>query len=391
MSSEPAEERTEKATPKRMKEVRKEGSLQKSQDLGAWAGIGICVALIPFTFSRATDALHEQIAGITHVVKNPEPESALELFNTAMRAPIIVLLPLLIAVFIVAILANVAVGGLTFSTARLKPKFKQFNLLKGLKNMFSMMALWNGAKALLKTIVIGVVLYTVVQHMTPLLLGAGGLSLGNLIEAAKYGINRMLWTAIAAGIVLAAIDILVVMKRNRKKTRMTKKEVRDENKNTEGDPLLKGHIRSRQLAMSRNRMISNVSDADVVLVNPTHVAVALKYVPGEGAPRLVAKGSGLIAHKIKEQAIQHSVPIVQDIPLARALHGACDIGHEVPEALFTAVAQVLAFVMTLKRHGSAMTSVHTMATATDVPDDMYTVDDDTDPDTTTAPSRDTTP
>lgn len=144
---------------------------------------------------------------------------------------------------------------------------------------------------------------------------------------------------------------------------MTLKEVRDENKNMEGDPLIKSQRRSRQLAMSRNRMIAAVADSDVVLVNPTHVAVALKYEPGKSAPRVVAKGAGTIATRIREEAGSRQVPMVRDIPLARALHASCELGQEIPPDLYNAVARILAFVMALKSRGSAA-GVHTMAPQT---------------------------
>jgi flagellar biosynthetic protein FlhB len=132
---------------------------------------------------------------------------------------------------------------------------------------------------------------------------------------------------------------------------MTLKEVKDENKNSEGDPLVKSQRRSRQLAMSRNRMIAAIAGADVVLLNPTHLAVALKYEPGKSAPKVVAKGSGTIAARIREEADTHGVPMVRDIPLARALHAACEIGQEIPAELYTSVARVLAFVMQLAARG----------------------------------------
>lgn len=170
-----------------------------------------------------------------------------------------------------------------------------------------------------------------------------------------------------AGIALAIADVVVIMKRNKKKTRMSKFEIKQENKQQEGDPQLKGAIRSKQIAMSRNRMIADVASADVVLVNPTHVAVALRYEAGKGAPRVVAKGSGHVAARIREVAAEKRVPMVEDVPLARALHGACEIGQEVPADLFTAVAQVLAFVMALKRRGGAGAGIRTMPVPTIVP------------------------
>jgi flagellar biosynthetic protein FlhB len=223
-----------------------------------------------------------------------------------------------------------------------------------------MQALWEGVKALLKTAVVGGVLYAVVQTMTPVLMSAGGLSVSTLLKAASDGASMLLQSAVLAGIGLAIADFYVVMMRNRKKTRMTKKEVKDENKNSDGDPLIKSQRRARQLAMSRNRMIAAVAGADVVMVNPTHFAIAIKYEPGKSAPRVVAKGAGQIAARIREQAETDKVPIVKDIPLTRALHSACELGDEIPAELYTAVARVLAFVMALKARGSAAGGVHTV-------------------------------
>ncbi|BAS14030.1 flagellar biosynthetic protein FlhB [Arthrobacter sp. Hiyo8] len=177
--------------------------------------------------------------------------------------------------------------------------------------------------------------------------------MSGILSAAVGGIGSLIQFAVLAGLVLAAADIFVVMRRNRKKTRMSKKEIKDENKNSDGDPLIKSQRRSRQLSMSRNRMIGAIADADVVIVNPTHVAVALKYDAGKAAPRVVAKGAGVIAARIREEAEATSVPMVQDIPLARALHSACELGQEIPVELYRAVAGVLAFVMSLKARGAA--------------------------------------
>jgi flagellar biosynthesis protein FlhB len=143
----------------------------------------------------------------------------------------------------------------------------------------------------------------------------------------------------------------VVRHQTMKKLKMSQYEIKQEHKNSEGDPHVKAQRRATQMAMSRNRMMSEVAEADVLLINPTHVAVALKYEPQRGAPRVVAKGSGEMATRLRARAEECRVPMVQDIPLARALHGSCDIGQEVPAQLFTAVARVLAFVMHLSSRG----------------------------------------
>ncbi|SDC85352.1 flagellar biosynthetic protein FlhB [Sanguibacter gelidistatuariae] len=367
MSGGDSGEKSEKATPKRMKEVRKDGSLQKSQDLSSWLGIGAAAVMLPTVLSNAGAAASKQLMQVRDVIANPDPLVLVDLLGAALDTILHSLTPLLIVVVLAAIIANAAQGGIHISTKKLKPRFSQFNIAKGIKNTFGAQSLWQGAKALAKTAVVGGVLYLAIQNLMPVLLTAGGLSVAALLTAAGGGIATLLWSAVAAGIALAVADIIVIIRRNRKKTRMSRYEIKQENKSSEGDPQLKGAIRSKQLSMSRNRMISSVADADVVLVNPTHVAVAIKYEAGTGAPRVVAKGAGHVATRIREKAAEARVPMIEDIPLARALHGACEIGQEIPAELYTAVAQVLAFVMALKRRGGGTDGIRTMSTPTLVP------------------------
>lgn len=351
-------ERTEQATPKRMKEVRSKGQLSRSEDLTAWVGVGVAGMMMPSTIQRGAQAGSEGLLSVGTITQNPDPGLALHLLGEGLAALGFILGPLLGAVAGVVLLTAAVQGGIHFK--KFKGKFEQFNLITGLKRVFGTQALWQGAKALLKTTVVGLVLYGVIQGLMPVLTTAGGLPVASVLEAAGSGTASLLQAAVAAGLALAVADIFVVQKRNRKRTRMTKKEVRDENKNMEGDPLIKSQRRSRQLMMSRNRMIAAVADADVVLVNPTHVAVALKYEPGKSAPRVVAKGAGTIAARIRSEAETKQVPMVQDVPLARAIHSACELGQEIPPDLYNAVARILAFVMALKSRGSA-SGLHTMA------------------------------
>lgn len=346
-------EKTEKATPKRMKELRRDGSLQRSQDMSAWVGVAAAVLTLPMVLSSASKAAREQFAQIAVFAQQPDELLASEALREAMLSMLFTLAPMLGAVALAAVVSAAAQGGIHFAPKKLKPDFKHFNPVSGLKRVFGMQAIWNGVKAALKAAAIGIVLYQVVQGLVPLLLGSGAHSLESLIDTTIGGVNNLVRTAVIAGLALAGLDMIVVAKRNRKQTRMSLKEIKDENKQSEGDPQLKAAIRSRQIAMSRNRMMAEVTRADVVLVNPTHVAVALRYEPGTGAPRVVAKGRGHVAAKIRQIAADKNVPMVQDIPLARALHAACELGQEIPPHLYTAVAKVLAFVMALKRRGAA--------------------------------------
>lgn len=364
MSNEPSGERTEQATPQRMKKVREEGKLQRSQDISAWIGLGAAALMIPMVFNGATDLAQEAVLRVRDVIINPSTVSATDALYAGLGDLTFVMAPMYAAVFITVIAVAATQGGIR--VRKFKPKFQQFNIAKGLKNLFSVQTLWQGVKALVKSLVVGLVLYFTVQGLIPTLLGSGQMSLASVLSAAGEGAGDLMRLGIIAGIVMAVADVAYVMKRNRKQTRMTKQEVKEENKRTEGDPLIKQAVRSKQMQMSRNRMMSEVTKSDVVLVNPTHVAVALRYEPGKGAPRVVAKGEGFLAAKMRKVAEENHVPMVQDVPLARALFSACEVGQEIPAELFTNVARVLAFVMSLRKRGAAM-GQHKLPPAARVP------------------------
>lgn len=350
-------ERTEKATEKRLREARRKGRLTRSQDLTAWVGIAAAGAMMTSAISTGASAGTEQFLSVATIANDPDPQRAVAVLAEGLASMGTTLGPLLAAVTIATLLSAAAQGGIHLRG--LTGRFEQFNLVTGLQRVFGTQALWEGVKALLKTVAIGGALWIVIASLMPTLAASGGRSVAHLIAEAAGATAAVLQVAVAVGVALAIADVFVVMRRNAKHTRMTKREVKDESKSSEGDPLIRSQRRSRQLAMSRNRMIAAVADADVVMVNPTHVAVALTYEPGRSAPRVVAKGAGLIADRIREKAAEAGVPMVRDIPLARALHAACELGQEIPTELYTAVARVLVFVNALKRRGSAR-GVHTV-------------------------------
>lgn len=352
-----AQERTEQATDKRMKEAREKGRLGKSTDFTAWVGVGAAAVMLPFTIELGSRAGVDQVFTVRSIIENPDPAAALHALGDGLGSILATIGPLLAVAAVAIVAAAAAQGGVHLK--KLEGKYEQFNIVKGVARVFGMRGLWEGAKTLLKSVVVALGLYLVIQGLMPVLLTAGSLSLTALLGAATSGATGLIQAAVGAGLVLAGLDLLVVMRRNRKQTRMTKREVRDEHKNSDGDPLIRSQRRSRQLAMSRNRMIAAIALSDVVLVNPTHIAVAIKYEPGKSAPRVVAMGSGVIAQRIREKAEEERVPIVKDIPLARALHAGCRLGDEIPVDLYNQVARVLAFVMSLKARGSAY-GTHTM-------------------------------
>ena len=346
-----AQERTEDATPKRMKEVRSKGQLSSSKDLVSWLAVGAGAIMLPGVVSSTQAVVADAVFGFRDIIANPEPAKAVTALTTGLGTIIPALTPMFIAVMITIIAGTAVQGGLHI--AKLRAHTEQFNPVTGLKRVFGFQALWEGAKAVLKTAVVAGVLIAVLQGMMPLLMVAGGLPVSTLVGETTAGITALAQSAVIAGLVIAVADVFVVMRRNRKSTRMTKKEVSDEHKNSEGDPMIRAMRRSRQLQMGRNRMLAAITGADVVLLNPTHIAVALKYEPGKSAPKVVAKGADAVAAKIRERAAAEGVPMVEDIALARALHAACEVGQEIPVELYTAIARLLAFVAALTKRGSA--------------------------------------
>lgn len=350
-------ERTEHASRRQLREAYRKGKLSRSQDLSAWLAIGTVALVLPAMIGAGADAGAAQFVEVAAAIRDPDPQHAVAVLASALGSIPAILGTALVAVALVAIVGSVAQGGVHLRGV--PARFEQFNVLNGVKRLFGVQALWEGAKALLKTAAIGLALWFVISGLMPVITMSGAHPITRLLEIASTVVTSLLITAVAVGVLLAAIDVLVVMRRNRKHTRVTKKEARDEHKKSEGDPLIRSQRRARQMAMSRNRMIAAVGDADVVLVNPTHIAVALRYEPGKSAPRVVAKGQGLIAERIRERAHEAGVPLVRDIPLARALHAACELGQEIPGDLYTAVARVLVFVDGLRLRGAAR-GVHTV-------------------------------
>lgn len=347
------EDRTEKATPRRRKEARREGRYPRTPDIGTWLSLLVMAMLLPHAMGNATDLFRRLMTTSTEGFANPTPETAVSVLSEGFRGLVGVLWPLLGAAVLVALVAAAAQGGIHFAPKKLKPDFKHLNPFKGIKRMFGMQTLWEAVKAVLKTVVCGLALWVAMRRLLPHLALSGGLPLSSITGSTFETIVSMVRLAAVAGIAIGLADYVVARRRTEKSIRMTKHEVKQEHKQSEGDPHMRSAIRSRQIRMSRNRMMADIAHADVVLVNPTHVAVALKYEPSRGAPRVVAKGAGAVAAKIRERATEHRVPMVEDVPLARALHRSCEIGQEIPAELFQAVARVLALVMSLKRRGSA--------------------------------------
>jgi flagellar biosynthetic protein FlhB len=344
-----AGDKTEKPTAKRRKKARKEGQIARTPEFGQWLTVLLFSMMTGPLLGHELRTWQDLMRSSLRAISSPDPGQALGLFGTAMRHAFFAIVTLGGIVLFIGVATAVAQGGMVFATKAVKPSFGKLNLLKGFKRIFGPHSLWQGAKILLKSAVVGLIGYSAIRAIMPLI--GGLMPMGTVLGVVQGRAIGLLRTVAVVGLVLAAADYAVSRRRTNKQMRMTKQEVKDEHKQAEGDPHVRGAIRSRQLATARNRMINAVADADVLLVNPTHVAVALRYDPVQGAPRVIARGAGAIAARIRAKALEERVPMVQDVPLARALYRSCEVGQEIPRELFAAVAQVLAFVISRRTHG----------------------------------------
>ncbi len=341
--------KTERPTPKKLRDARREGQFPRTPDAATWLGVAGGAALLPFSARLVADDVRDLLLRLPDVAADPTPERALRLLSALPNDVLLGAAPMCLGAAAGALL-GAAAQGVHMSSKTLRFKANRLSPKEGVKRMFGPRAAWEAAKAVLKVAAVAVVVWVLAQSLVPELL-AGALPLPAVAQRAGDGLQTLLWSATGVGLLLALADYAVQRRNVMKQLKMTPREVKDEVRQTEGDPMVKGAIRSRQMAMSRNRMLSAVTTADVVVVNPTHFAVALKYEPARGAPRVVAKGAGALALTIRERAREHRVPVVEDKPLTRTLYRVCDLGDEVPSELYLAVARILAFVMAAGRPG----------------------------------------
>jgi flagellar biosynthetic protein FlhB len=344
-------EQTEQATPKRLTDAREEGQVARSRDLNT--------LLLLLAASGGLVAFGGHLAGgLTHQMSKSLSLQREQMFDPKLLSPylgdvlvevLLTFAPFLMLLFMVAFVAPMLLGGWVFSPKSLAPKISKMNPIKGFGRIFSMRAPVEAVKAFAKFLVVAVI--------SALLLYARADELFSLgTEPVKQGLGHMAaiigWSFVALSavlIVIAAVDVPFQLWQHANKLKMTKQQVKDERKQTEGNPENKSRIRSVQRQMAQQRMMQDVPTADVVVTNPTHYAVALRYdKEGSGAPIVVAMGADLIAGHIRKVAMANDVAIVEAPPLARSLYYNAEIGGEIPAGLYVAVAQLLAYVYQLR-------------------------------------------
>jgi len=343
--------KTEQPTAKKLKDGIKQGQVARTPDLAAWTGLLALTFVIPAMVEQLTVQLEALFRTIPEIARQPSPQLLGDIAVPAVLAMSLLIVPFFLAILVVTQLSGWIQGGARPYLSRIAPKGRNISPQQGAKRIFGTRGLWELAKQILKTSAIALVLWLVISRTVEIIFGSGLMPLSTLASVTAAEGIRLVQIVIATGLMIAIADYFVSRQKVRKQLMMSTQEVKEEFRQAEGDPLFRAIIRRRALDASRNRMMADVATADAVLVNPTHVAVAIKYTKHLGAPRVVAKGAGVIAARIREIATENRVPLVEDIPLARTLYRSCEVGTEIPPELFTAVARVLAFVINLKRRG----------------------------------------
>jgi flagellar biosynthetic protein FlhB len=348
------QERSEQPTNKRLTEARKKGQVARSRELNTFL---VTVGGLAFLWLIGGHIIESVLAFMTQMLSPSDdllknPLLLVPHLSSSIITGVQIVLPILIITLVLALIGPSVMGGVIFSPQSLAFKPEKLDPIKGLSRIFSVKGLIELVKALLKFLLIAVT-----AILLFLLMQADIMSLARLsaLEAISRSGEIIIWAALCASLSLAAvaaIDVPFQLWDHNKQLKMTKQEVRDEFKETDGSPELKARIRQLQRETAQRRMLEDVPKADVVITNPTHYSIALKYdATNNAAPVVVAKGTDLIALKIRSIAAENGVPLFEEPPLARAIFGTTEIGDEIPAPLFMAVAKVLAYVFQLARSG----------------------------------------
>jgi flagellar biosynthesis protein FlhB len=339
-------QRTEKPTPKRLREARRKGQIPRSPDLVGW----VALLVASYTFPTVIGLLRERFTGHFRVVSKAlaAGDVDLALLDTRNLAGgvALVFLPFLALLVLVTIIGMAAQGGVTLSAEPLRPKFERISPKAGVKRLVSTQSAVDTAKAVIRLAMLAALMWRIASSQI------GAFLTGTRRSPASTGVElgaallQLVRLAALLGVVVGLGDYAYQRWKVGKQLKMTKEEVKRENRNTEGDPFIRGRRRSMHARISRNKMLAAVGEASVVVVNPTHISVALSYSAGS-VPKVVAKGADELALRIRERAFEAGVPVVESKPLARALHELIEVGEEVPAHLYEAVAIVIAFVMRL--------------------------------------------
>lgn len=366
-------ERTEPASPRRLEEARSKGNVPRSRELGTFAILmtgAIALMILGPKFANGLMALMQHWFTFSHDTLK-DPMLMWRGFMESTIAMLILLSPLIVVLVIAALAAPISIGGWMISPNALQPNFGRLDPIKGLARVISWTGVVEMAKAVLKSLVIGGIAFWIIWGRKDEILN---LAKEHVTGGIPHFMELTGWSFIwfcATMLLIVVIDVPFQLWDYHRKLRMTKEEIRKEMRESEGDPHIKGRIRSLQREAARKRMMAEVPKADVIVTNPTHYAVALIYKAElMSAPRVVAKGSYLLAQRIREIGEEHGIPILQAPPLARALYKHAELDQEIPSALFAAVAEVLAYIYQLRGYNAGLGDAPEQPTDLPVPKEL---------------------
>ncbi len=347
------EGRTEKATSKKREDARKKGQVAKSTELNTaviiMAFCGLMMLLGGYMLEAVKSNLSRSMSALSSNLIQSDNRYLLVLIAEALAAIVKVCIPLWLGLFLVAFIVSYIQVGYKPTFEPLQPKFTKMDPIKGMKKIISKDMLVTLLLSLGKVSLLGIIIFNIIKAQIPVFIKFYDFTPLQILANICNTILRIgLYTG-GAFLILAIIDYLYQKYKYEDSIKMTKQEIKEEYKNAEGDPLIKGKIRQKMREGSLKRMMQSIPQADVIITNPTHFAIAIKYKPNENtAPIVVAKGVDYVAQKIKEKAKEHHIQIVENKPLARTLYYTVDIDREIPPELYGAVAEVLAFVYSLE-------------------------------------------
>jgi len=352
MAEESSQEKTEEATPKRREEARNKGQVARSSELSSVAilmsGVLALGGLGSYMYSKLSFFMVEMLSNAVFIELTPINVAGV--LETWFNHYVLIVGPLIVLLVLAALLVNYAQVGILFTADPLIPKANRISPLSGIKRIFSSKGLVELLKGLFKIAAVAIMTYFTVKGELKSVVSYMDLGVGQIFLSSGGLILTLFFRIVLLLLIMALLDYVFQRWDYEKNLRMTRQQIKEEFKQQEGDPLVSARVRNLQREMSRKRMMDDVEKADVIITNPTHVAVALKYdIENMQAPLVLAKGQRLVAERIKDLGRQVGIPLVENKPLARALFKAVRVGDEIPEDLFKAVAQVLAFVFQLKR------------------------------------------
>ncbi len=357
-------QKTEAATPKKRREARKQGQVARSPELGSWATLLLVASALPWLGGQAAQRVDSFLAVVLFTMAHPSQHAAIAILGGALSTVVFASLPIVLICTLIGVGTAYAQVGFQFTPEALSVKVSRISPKQGFSRIFSIKGLWTLGKTAVKLSALGLLGFVVMHQLFFTVLGRQTLPLPTTLAAAGAGVFALMRDVGALALVIAVADYVFQRRTFNQDLRMSRQEIRDEMRRSDGNPELRAQARRRGRELSRMRMMAAIADADVIVTNPTHYAVAIAYDrTKDRAPRVVAKGADVMAARIRRRADECSVPIVESPLLARSLHASCEVDDPVPAALFEAVARLLAFVYSLTPTAKILSGVHRLEIA----------------------------